>query len=138
MSTNHSSLLVLGLAIALSAVGAAVTTSLILAPDSGDPGRDDPVVEAARDALARSVVLGQIEELQRENEELRERLALVESRPVANVRTPGDSVSKADFEAFKEEVRESLASRKLPLLPAAELKDHCNSYTEPHVTVGPL
>ena len=86
-------------------VGALVALSLGPRRDaSADPAPATLPAESDRELVAR------IDALVNENLELRERLAVLETRPEPAARTAvGDYVELAEFEAFREQVLEALA-----------------------------
>lgn len=102
-------------------VGAGVPLSLFLAPGPGNHQDESPAPGAAPGEVAE--VLSGLEELRKENQELRGRLAVLELRPTPQTGAPvGDFVSQEDFEAFRKEVRDSLAEQVPILPPPADLK----------------
>jgi len=116
------------IAAVLGAASGGVTAALLIG--SSSPEGDSGAAAAVPEVDAGAEALALVEELRKENRELRDRLAIVEVRQQPAQRDPaGDFVLEEDFLAFSDEVREwmsggSGAARSQPEgVVAPELKN---------------
>ena len=115
---KNTVLVVCLLAVLLGVVSAAVTTALLLDSSASEEAQAGAVLEAAQVAEMRA----QVRALQAANQELRERLATVELRPVADTRDPVEGfATQEELEALREEVREWMARSQTVATKTSEL-----------------